>query len=330
MPVTSTQLKDAKYTRIIGTGSYLPVNIVTNHDLSQRLDTSDEWIVERSGIKQRHIANAEETTSYMATQAARKAIEAANIQPEEIDLILIGTTTPDMVLPTTATLVQHALGIYGIPAFDFGAACAGFIYGLSIAEQFIKTGVYKTILLVGVESMSSILDWNDRSTCVLFGDGAGAVILQASDEKGIISTHLHADGRYKDALYVPTGLPNRRQPDVLPYVHMMGKEVFKFAVNVLGEIVDEILAANNMQYTDIDWLIPHQANLRIITATAKKLNLPMDKVILTVHKHGNTSAASVALALDEGVREGRIKRGQTLLLEAVGGSFVWGATLLVF
>lgn len=320
----------AKFTRIIGTGSYLPEKIVTNDDLSKIVETSHEWIFERSGICRRHIAGEHETSSMMATEAAKQAIAAAGIKAEDIDLILIGTTTPDMVLPTTSTLVQHNLGIYGIPAFDFAAACAGFIYGLNIADQFIKTGTYKTILLVGVETMSSVLDWTDRSTCVLFGDGAGAVILQTSDEPGIISTHIHADGRYKDALYVPTGLPNRAKPGLLPYVHMEGKEVFKFAVKVLGDVVDEILAANNMTYTDIDWLIPHQANLRIITATAKKLDLPMEKVILTVQDHGNTSAASIALALDRGVRDGRIKPGQTLLLEAVGGSFVWGASLVKF
>ncbi len=266
----------------------------------------------------------------MATEAAKKAIESAGIAASDIDLILVATTTPDMVLPTVATLVQHNLGLCGIPAFDFAAACAGFIYGLSIAEQFIKAGTCKTVLLVGVETMSSVLDWQDRSTCVLFGDGAGAVILQASDKQGIISTHIHADGSYKDALYVPTGLPGRANPALLPYVHMAGKEVFKFAVKVLGDVVDEILAANNMTQNDIDWLIPHQANIRIIQATAKKLDLPMEKVILTVQDHGNTSAASVALALDAGVRDGRIKPGQVLLLEAIGGSFVWGATLLVF
>ncbi|MBY0545183.1 MAG: ketoacyl-ACP synthase III [Gammaproteobacteria bacterium] len=318
-----------KNTRIIGTGSYLPKRIVTNEELSKRVETTHEWIVERSGICQRHIADAEETSSFMATEAAKKAIEAANIEASAIDLILIATTTPDMVLPTVATLVQNNLGIYGIPAFDFAAACAGFIYGLSIAEQFIKAGTYKTILLVGVETMSNVIDWQDRSTCVLFGDGASAVILQASDKPGIISTHLHADGRYKDALYVPTGLPGRANAATPPYVHMEGKEVFKFAVNVLGNVVDEILAANNMTHTDIDWLIPHQANLRIISATAKKLGMPMEKVILTVQDHGNTSAASVPLALDRGVRDGRIKPGQTLLLEAIGGSFVWGASLII-
>lgn len=318
------------FTRIIGTGSYLPKNIVTNEELAKTVDTSHEWIVERSGICQRHIASKEESTSFMATEAAKRAIEKAGIEAKDIDLILIATTTPEMVLPTTATLVQHNLGIYGIPAFDFAAACAGFIYGLSIADQFIKGGTCKTVLLVGVETMSSVIDWTDRATCVLFGDGAGAVILQASDKQGIISTHIHADGKYKDALYVPTGLPNRANPALPPYVHMAGKEVFKFAVTVLGSVVDEILAANNMTYKDIDWLIPHQANLRIITATAKKLDMPMEKVILTVQDHGNTSAASVALALDHGVRDGRVKPGQTLLLEAVGGSFVWGACLLVF
>ncbi|MFN7097255.1 MAG: beta-ketoacyl-ACP synthase III [Gammaproteobacteria bacterium] len=320
--------EQTKYSRIIGTGSYLPEKILTNDDLAKIVDTSHEWIVERSGICQRHIANETETTSMMATEAAKKAIEAAGIKADDIDLILIGTTTPDMVLPTTATLVQNNLGIYGIPAFDFGAACAGFIYGLSIADQFIKTGTYKTILLVGVETMSSVLDWTDRSTCVLFGDGAGAVILQASNEPGIIATHIHADGRYKEAIVVPTGLPNRAKAGLLPYVHMQGKEVFKFAVKVLGDVVDQILAANNMTYNDIDWLIPHQANLRIIAATAKKLNMSMEKVILTVQDHGNTSAASIALALDRGIRDGRIKPGQTLLLEAVGGSFVWGASIV--
>jgi 3-oxoacyl-[acyl-carrier-protein] synthase-3 len=319
-----------KYTRIAGTGSYLPEKIVTNDDLAKIVETSHEWIVERSGICQRHIANETETTSYMAAQAARKAIEAAGIKPEEIELILIATTTPDSVLPTAATLVQEQLGLLGVPAMDLSAACAGFIYGLSVADQYIKSGTYKTVLLVGVESMSSILDWTDRSTCVLFGDGAGAVILQASDKPGVIANRIRADGRYKEAIHVPTGLPNRAKPGLPPYVHMDGKTVFKFAVNVLGEVVDEILAQTNMQQSEIDWLIPHQANLRIISATAKKLNLPMEKVILTVQDHGNTSAASVALALDRGIREGRIQRGQTLLLEAIGGSFVWGASLIVY
>lgn len=317
-----------RYSRIIGTGSYLPRQIVTNHDLSQRVDTSHDWIVERSGIHQRHIAETDETTSMMATEAAKQAILAAKISPETIDLILVATTTPDMVLPTVSTLVQHNLGIYGIPAFDVGAACAGFVYGLSMADQFIQAGTYKTILLIGVESMSSIVDWSDRSTCVLFGDGAGAAILQVSETPGILSTHIHADGRYHAALYVPTGLPNRAKPGLLPYVHMEGKEVFKFAVKVLGEVVDEILAANEMSYNDIDWLIPHQANLRIIQATAKKLGLPLEKVVLTVQDHGNTSAASIILALDKGIKTGQIKPGDCVLLEAVGGSFVWGASLI--
>ena len=316
------------YTKIIGTGSYLPKQIITNEELAKKVDTSHEWIVERSGICQRHIANEEETTSMMATEAAKRAIESSGIDPKDIDLILVATTTPDMVLPTTANLVQNNLGLYGIPAFDFGAACAGFIYGLNIADQFIRTGTYRTILLIGVESMSSIIDWSDRSTCVLFGDGAGAVILRTSDTPGIIATHIHADGRYKDTLYVPTGLPNRAKAGMLPYVHMEGKEVFKFAVKVLGEVVEQILAANQMTHHDIDWLIPHQANLRIIKATAKKLNLPMEKVILTVQDHGNTSAASIILALDKGIKAGQIIPGQCLLLEAVGAGFVWGASLI--
>ncbi len=319
-----------KYARIIGTGSYLPENIVTNDDLAKRVDTSNEWIVDRVGIHSRHLANEKETTSYMSARAAEQAIEMAKIDKHDIELIIIATTTPDKILPTAACLVQDHLGLYGIPCLDMAAACAGFIYGLELADQYIRNGKYKTVLLVGVETMSSVIDWQDRTTCVLFGDGAGAVILQAADEPGIIDTKTHADARYKDALYVPTGLPNLRNDDISPYIHMEGKEVFKFAVTVLDEIVEQILAANHMEKSQVDWLIPHQANLRIIAATAKKLDLPMEKVILTVQEHGNTSAASVALALDQGVRDGRIQRGQLLLLEAVGGGFVWGAALIKF
>lgn len=318
------------YSRIIGTGSYVPEKIVTNDDLAKTVDTTHEWIVERTGIESRHIAAPHETSASMAFEACQAAIAAANILPQDIDLIVFATTTPDKVLPTSSCLLQAMLGIPGVPAFDLGAACAGFIYGLSVADQFIKTGQYKTILVVGAELMSCMLDWTDRSTCVLFGDGAGAVVLTTSTEPGILSSHLHADGCYQDALFVPTGFTNRANKDAPTFVHMRGQEVFKFAVKALGDIVDETLAANQLDKSDIDWLIPHQANLRIIRATAKKLEMPLDKVILTVQKHANTSAASIPLALDEGIRDGRIQRGQTLLMEGIGGGFAWGAVLLIY
>jgi 3-oxoacyl-[acyl-carrier-protein] synthase III len=318
------------YSSIRGTGSYVPETIITNEDLAKTVDTDHAWIVERTGIHSRSIAAPHETSASMAFEASLRAIAAAGILPTEIDLIIVATTTPDKVLPSTSCILQSKLGLSGVPAFDLGAACAGFIYALSVADQFIKAGQYKTVLVVGAELMSSIVDWTDRSTCILFGDGAGAVILQASDKAGILSSHLHADGAYGDMLSVPTGLTNRADPASPTYVHMRGQEVFKFAVKALGDIVDETLAANQLDKSSIDWLIPHQANLRIIQATAKKLSMPMEKVILTIHKHANTSAASIPLALDEGVRDGRIQRGDTLLMEGIGGGFAWGSALVIY
>lgn len=316
------------FSRITGTGSYLPAKILTNHDLESMVETSHDWIVSRTGIHQRHIAADDESTSDLALQASRRAIEAAGIDPQQIDLIIVGTTTPDMVFPSTACLLQNKLGIHsGGPAFDVQAVCSGFIYALSTADQFIRSGQSKCALVVGAETMSRIVDWTDRNTCILFGDGAGAVILQASETQGIISTHLHADGGYKDMLTVAGGgCGVSRSGD--PRIQMDGGSVFKFAVSVLDSIVEETLSANGMQKADIDWLVPHQANIRIIQATGKKLGLPMERVVVTVDRHGNTSAASIPLALDTAVREGRIQRGETLLMEGVGGGFTWGSVLL--
>jgi len=319
-----------KYARITGTGSYLPERIMTNADMEKVVDTTDQWIQERTGIKQRHIAADDQSTSDLAEQAALKAIEASGISKDDIDLIIVATTTPDLVFPSTACLLQNKLDIHGCAAFDVQAVCTGFIYALGIADNFIKAGTSKCALVIGAETLSRILDWNDRGTCVLFGDGAGAVIVQASDKPGILSSHLHADGSYADLLTVPTGISKDQQRfrDEGAHITMKGNEVFKMAVNTLGRIVDETLAANNMQKSDIDWLVPHQANIRIINATGKKLGLDPDHVVVTVDKHGNTSAASVPLALDTAVREGRIKEGETVMLEAFGGGFTWGAALL--
>lgn len=314
-----------KYSRIAGTGGYLPEKILTNANLEKMVDTSDQWILERTGISKRHIMADNETTSTMAEQATYAALEAAELKPEDLELIIVGTATPDRTFPSTACILQHRLGVYGFPAFDIGAACAGFIYGLSIADQYIKNGIVKTALVIGAESLSRLVDWSDRSTCVLFGDGAGAVILQAADEPGIMSTHIHANGYYNDLLYSANHIGELKEP---PYIKMQGNEVFKIAVKSLGDIVDETLAHNNIDKNQIDWLIPHQANLRIITATAKKLNLPMERVILTVQDHGNTSAASIPLALNQGIRDQRIKRGETLLLEAFGAGLTWGSALI--
>lgn len=319
-----------KYSRILGTGSYLPKKVVSNEELAKKVDTTDEWIVSRTGIRARHVSSAEETSSYMGYHSSLCALEAAGLSANDLDMIVVATTTPDKGLPNTACLLQERLGIINIPAFDINVACAGFVYALSVADQYIRTGMVKTILVVGVDVLTAVTNWEDRSTCVLFGDGAGAVILQAADEPGIVSTHLHADGRQKDSLYIPTWLPGQRREDETPYIYMEGKEVFKFAVRALGHVVEEALAANGLSQDAIDWLIPHQANLRIITATAEKLKLSMDKVVVTVDRHANTSAASVPLAMDEAVRDGRIKRGQTLLLEAIGGGFVWGAALIIY
>ncbi|VAW83642.1 3-oxoacyl-[acyl-carrier-protein] synthase, KASIII [hydrothermal vent metagenome] len=320
------------YSKIIGTGGFLPENIVTNADLEKTVDTTDAWIVERTGIRQRHIAVKGQTTCDLAEVAARRAIEASGLNARDIDLIIIATTTPDKVFPSTACLLQERLDIPGVPAFDIQAVCTGFIYALSIADKFIKTGSSKNALVIGAETMSRIVDFNDRRTCVLFGDGAGAVVLSASDKPGIKSTHIHSDGRYASLLNVPRGISSGYE-DLLAgeaYIQMQGKEVFKVAVNTLGRIVDETLSANGLSESDIDWLIPHQANLRIITATAKKLKMSMDRVILTVAEHGNTSAASVPLALDVAVRDGRIQSGDLLLLEAFGGGFTWGSALVEY
>lgn len=320
------------YSRIIGTGGYLPERVLTNQDLEKMVDTTDSWITERTGIKERRIAAKGENTCDLAEQAALRAIEAAGIDKNEIDLIIVGTTTPDQVFPSTACLLQDRLGIHGAPAFDVQAVCTGFVYALSVADKFIKSGTHKTALVIGAETMSRITDWNDRTTCILFGDGAGAVILQASEEAGILSTHIHADGQYKDLLRVQAGVSTAYEhvADGTAYMEMRGNEVFKVAVNTLGRIVDETLAANAMQKSDIDWLVPHQANIRIINATAKKLGMSLDNVVVTVDKHGNTSGASVPLALDVAVRDGRIKRGDTILLEAFGGGFTWGSALIKY
>ncbi|MET0050219.1 MAG: beta-ketoacyl-ACP synthase III [Candidatus Thiodiazotropha sp.] len=320
------------YSRITGTGGYLPEKILTNSDLEKMVDTTDQWIVERTGIRKRHVAAEGEYTCDLAEKAARNAIEMAGLDPQEIDLIVVATTTADQVFPSTACLLQARLGIQGPAAFDVQAVCTGFIYALGVADKFIRTGSARKALVVGAETISRILDWSDRNTCVLFGDGAGAVVIEASDEPGIISTHLHADGAYESLLRVPAGIS--RGYDILQdgkaYMEMKGNEVFKMAVTTLGRIVDETLAANHMKKSDVNWLIPHQANIRIINATARKLQTPMERVVVTVHDHGNTSAASVPLALDVAVRDGRIKRGETILMEAFGGGFTWGSVLARF
>ena len=318
------------YARIIGTGGYLPNNVMTNHDIEKIVDTSDQWIRERTGIEQRHIAAEDETTVDLAEQASRNAIEAAGIDPSEIDLIIFATSTPDKIFPSSACILQARLDIHGCPAFDIQAVCTGFIYALAVAEKFIQSGSARTALVVGAEIFSRILNWQDRGTCVLFGDGAGAVVLQADDETGILSSHIHADGKYENLLWVPCGIGDGYDEVKAgkAFVEMRGNEVFKMAVNTLGRIVDETLAANDMSKSDIDWLVPHQANIRIITATARKLKMSMEQVVVTVNTHGNTSAASVPLALDVAVRDGRIKRGELLLLEAFGGGFTWGSILV--
>lgn len=321
-----------KYSKIIGTGSYLPEKILTNQELEEMVDTSDEWIQERTGIRERHIAAEGETTSDLGVIAARRAMKMANKKPEDIDLIIVATTTPDKVFPSTACLIQKRLDIHGCPAFDVQAVCTGFIYALSIADNFIKAGSTKTALVIGAETLSRIVDWTDRSTCVLFADGGGAVVLEESNEPGILSTHLHSDGSYEHLLHVPRGISEGY--DLLKkgeaYIYMKGNEVFKMAVNTLGRIADETLAANNFDKSKIDWFVPHQANTRIIQATARKLKLPMENVVVTVDQHGNTSAASVPLALDTAVRDGRIKQGESIILEAFGGGFTWGSALLYF
>jgi len=320
------------YARIAGTGRGLPERILTNQDLEKMVETSDEWIRSRTGIERRHIVSDDKTNLDLCERAARNAMEMAGVGPADIDFVIVGTTSPDQVFPNMGCLLQQRLGISGPPALSIEAACTGFIYALNITEKFIRTGAAKCALVVGGETLSRMVDWTDRSTCVLFGDGAGAVVLKASEEPGIISTHLHADGQYADLLYFPSGVSKKPQDFHArrDYIQMKGNEVFKVAVTKLGEIVVEALAANNMTGEDIDWLIPHQANLRIIEATARKLKMPMEKVVLTVQDHGNTSTASVPMALDVAVRDGRIKRGQMLMLEAFGGGFTWGAALIKY
>ncbi len=318
------------YARIAGTGSYLPEKVLTNKEMESMVDTSDQWIRERTGIAQRHIAAADQTTVDLAEVASRRAAEAAGIDLHDIDLIVFATSTPDKIFPSSACILQARLGIQGCPAFDIQAVCSGFVYALSVADKFIRTGASRKALVVGAEVFSRIVNWEDRGTCVLFGDGAGAVILEASEETGILSSHIHADGRYEELLHVPCGIASNYDQVKAgqAFIEMKGNEVFKVAVNTLGKIVDETLAANNMQKSDVDWLVPHQANLRIIAATARKLDMPMEQVVITVDKHGNTSAASIPLALDVAVRDGRIKRNEVVLLEAFGGGFTWGSVLL--
>jgi len=313
--------------RIIGTGSHLPEKVLTNADLEKIVDTSDEWIRSRTGIRSRHIAAEGELTSDLALPAAQKALQSAGVAARDIDMIIVSTTTPDMIFPSTACILQTRLGIAGCPAFDLQAVCSGFVYALSTADLFIRAGQAKKVLVVGAEVYSRILDWNDRGTCVLFGDGAGAVVLAASDTPGILATRLHADGKYKDKLSVPGSVCGGKVWG-RPFVHMDGASVFRFAVRVFEEVAYEVLDQAGLKVSDLDWFVPHQANIRIMEATARKLGLPFEKVISTVDHHGNTSAASIPLALDEAVRDGRIRPGQTLLLEGVGGGFTWGAVLL--
>ena len=320
------------YSKITGTGSYLPEQILTNADLEKMVDTSDDWIRSRTGIEKRHVARNDETTCDLAEKASRAAMEAAKKNKDDIDLIIVATTTPDLIFPSTACLLQQRLGIRGCPAFDIQAVCTGFVYALHVADLFIKTGNSKCALIVGSETMTRIVDWKDRNTCVLFGDGAGAVILEESKRPGILSTHIHADGAYQELLSVPAGISsdyNLVKSDKA-FIKMQGNEVFKVAVNTLGSIVDETLRSNSMSSNEIDWLVPHQANTRIISAMAKKLDMPMDRVVVTVDKHGNTSAASIPLALDVAIQDGRIKENDTLLLPAFGGGFTWGSVLLKY
>ncbi|RLA21495.1 MAG: 3-oxoacyl-ACP synthase [Gammaproteobacteria bacterium] len=318
------------YSRIIGTGGYLPEQVRTNHDIAEKIDTSDEWIRERTGIEERRIAAPGETASSMAELASRQAIEAAGIEPDSIDLVIVATSSPDRIFPSTACLLQNRLGTGGCAAFDVQAACSGFIYAFSIADQFIRAGSAKRALVVGSEVNSRIIDWEDRGTAIIFGDGSGAVLLEASEEPGVLSTHLNSDGQHSELLYIPNPIGDQAKPGEKAHMKMSGNEVFKVAVNTLGKIVDETLAANDMEKSDIDWLVPHQANMRIIKATARKLKMPMEQVIVTIEKQGNTSGASVPLALNEAIRDGRIQRGQTVLLEAFGGGFVWGSALLKY
>jgi 3-oxoacyl-[acyl-carrier-protein] synthase-3 len=314
------------YSRIAGTGSYLPKKIITNQDLEKMVDTTDEWIRTRTGIERRHIAADGETTVDLAEHAARRALKAAGVAPEAVDFIAFGTTTPDLIFPNCGTLLQKRLGCRGVPAFSLETACAGFMYALSIADKYVRCGEARRALVIGAETLSRITDWTDRGTAVLFADGAGAVVLEPADTPGVLSTHLHSDGEYHNLLYCGSGVSKGFEPKVA--ISMAGSEVFKVAVTKLGQVVDETLAANGLERAALDWLVPHQANIRIIQATARKLEMPMERVIVTVQDHGNTSAASVPLALDVAVRDGRIRRGELLLLEAFGGGFTWGSALV--
>ena len=317
------------HSRIAGTGSYLPEQVLTNEGLAQRIDTSDAWIRARTGIRERRIAAPEERTSDLAEHASRAALAAAGIDPADVDLVVVATTTPDMVFPSTACVLQAKLDAHGGPAFDVQAVCSGFVYALSIADRMVAGGLARNALVVGAEIYSRILDWNDRGTCVLFGDGAGAVVLVPSEAPGILSAHLHADGAYRDILCVPGTIENGEITGS-PFVRMDGHSVFKFAVNVMTQVANEALAANGVDASAIDWLIPHQANIRIIDAMAKKLHVPPERIIATVDRHANTSAASIPLALDEAVRDGRIRAGHRVLLIGVGGGFTWGAVFLQY
>ena len=314
------------FSKIIGVGSYLPKNVLTNKDLEESLDTTDEWITSRTGIKQRHIVSKNEATSDLALEASLKAISDSGINKNDIDLIIVATTTPDKIFPSTACILQAKLEVKECPAFDIQAVCSGFIYALSIADNFIKTNSAKNILVVGADSMSKITDYKDRGNAILWGDGAGAVILSASDNLGILSTHIHSDGKFENLLHVP----KKNDSSLGDTIEMQGSQVFKMAVNTLDKIVDETLLANNLQKKDIDWLVPHQANIRILEATARKLDMDMSKVIVTIDRHGNTSAASIPLALDQGVKENKIKSGNLILMEAFGGGFTWGLALIRF
>jgi 3-oxoacyl-[acyl-carrier-protein] synthase-3 len=318
-----------QYAKILGTGSYLPANRVSNEDLAKFVDTSDEWIYTRTGIKNRHIAADDEKTSDLAVQAAKAALADAGVEASEIDLIIVATATPDMQFPATATMVQHKLGVGGCPAFDVQAVCAGFMYAISTANAYIKSGMSKKALVIGAEVFSRIMDWSDRTTCVLFGDGAGAVVLGASDEPGIIHSKLQADGTYLDMLKVPAQMANGEIVGS-PFLKMDGQAVFKFAVKTLAQAAEDVLHEAGMSADEVDWLVPHQANKRIIDSTAKHLGISMDRVVLTVQDHGNTSAASIPLAMDTAIKAGKIKRGQTLMLEGIGGGFAWGAVLVKY
>ena len=320
------------FARIVGTGSYLPEQVLTNRELSKKVDTTDEWIRERTGIRERRIAAPDETTCDLAERAAHRALEAAGLEGADLDLIVVGTTTPDRVYPSTACRLQARLGAEGGAAFDVQAVCTGFVYALGVAEKFVRTGSAARALVVGADVHSRLLDWSDRGTCILFGDGAGAVVLESAPEPGVMSTHLHADGRGENLLFVEGSVEDGydHPAQTAARTRMQGNEVFKRAVKALGGIVDETLDANRLERGDVDWLVPHQANYRIIEATARRLRMPMDRVVVTVDRHGNTSAGSVPLALDEAIRDGRIKRGDLLLLEAFGGGFTWGSALVRF